>query len=346
MIRIGIVGATGYAGEELTRLLFSHPDAKITHLVSRSFAGKRLSEVYANYAPFNELLLEDLQIDTLAKDTDVVFTALPHGQSLQIVPQLIDAGVKVIDLSGDFRYDDAQTYETWYGIHHDQPSLLAEAVYGLPELYAEKIKKSRIVANPGCYTTASILALYPLLKEGLIQKDGIVIDAKSGITGAGRKEALPYAFCEADESFKAYGVTTHRHTSEIEQELSHAADSPVALCFTPHLLPVKRGILATCYTNLTPGTTAAAIAQAYEKMYKNKPFTTVLPHTVLPELKMVNGSNHCMIGYRIDPRLNRLIVVSCIDNLIKGAAGQAVHNMNLMFDLPETEGLPLVAWYL
>lgn len=344
MIQTGIVGATGYAGQELVRLLHMHPQVHITHVISKNFAGKRMSEVYGNYPHAEDAVLEELDISALARDCDVVFTALPHGASMQVVPILLDAGVKVIDLSGDFRYDDPAVYEQWYGLKHTQPALNSEAVYGLCELYRERICKARLVANPGCYTTTSILALYPLLKAGLIQPSGIVIDAKSGVSGAGRTEKLAFSFCESHESFKAYGVTTHRHTSEIEQELSHAAGNPIALCFTPHLLPVKRGILATCYAMLAPGATQQSVQAAYDAYYADETFVRVQQD--LPELKQVNGSNNCAIGFRLDARLGRLIVISCLDNLIKGAAGQAIQNMNLMCGLDEAAGLPSIAMYL
>lgn len=346
MIRAGIVGATGYAGEELYRLLTAHPEVEVACAVSKSFAGQRISQVYASYFGKNDRLLEALDAKKLAECCDVVFTALPHGQSMEIVPMLAEQGVKVIDLSGDFRYNDPAIYEKWYGIRHTHPELMQEAIYGLCELYREEIRSARIVANPGCYTTTSILPLYPLLAEGLIQKEGIIIDAKSGVSGAGRTEKLAFSFCEAHENFKAYGVTTHRHTSEIEQELSIAAGSCVSLSFTPHLLPVKRGILSTIYAALAPSATPEAVAAAYGRFYGAETFVHVLPHGHLPELKHVAGSNNCCIGYQFDQRLGRLILVSCTDNLIKGAAGQAVQNMNLLFGMDEAAGLPTAATYL
>lgn len=344
-IKIGIIGATGYVGEELFRILKAHPQAEITNIISKSFAGQTISSVYGSHRFIQDQPLTDLNVETISKECDVVFTALPHGESIKIVPALMQAGVKVIDMSGDFRYKDPAVYEAWYGIHHTEPGLLSSAVYGLPELYGEAVKKTGLVANPGCYTSASILALYPLLSQGLISPKGIVVDAKSGVTGAGRTTKLPFSFCETQDNFKAYGVTTHRHTSEIEQELSIAAKEPVALCFTPHLLPVKRGILATIYADLLVPD-EEAFGAAYAKFYQNAPFTHVLPVGELPELKHVVGSNNCAIGFKLDFRLGKVIVISCIDNLIKGAAGQAVQNMNLMFGLPETAGLSQTAWYL
>lgn len=348
MIRVGIIGATGYAGEELVRLLSSHPEAKIIHIMSKSFCGKKISELYASYLALDEMLLEDIDYEIIQQDCDVVFTCLPHEPSIEIVPKLLACGVKVIDLSGSFRYKDAAIFEAWYGIHHTQPELLKKAVYGLSELYEEEIAGADLIGNPGCYTTASILALYPVLACDLIQKDAIIIDAKSGVTGAGRSEKLPFSFSESHENFKAYGVTTHRHTSEIEEQLSFAAEGPVALSFTPHLLPVKRGILATIYADLPKGLEISPIEiqGAYEKFYMGSDFIQILPHGSLPELKFVVGSNNCFIGYKIDERLHKLIIVSCIDNLIKGAAGQAVQNMNLMFGLDGSTGLPQLAMYL
>lgn len=345
MIKAGIIGATGYAGEELVRLLTAHPQVEIAHVVSKSFAGKKLSEIYGSYLSV-DLTLEDMDLDSLAEDCDVIFLGLPHGASLEVAPKLCQKGVKVIDLSGDFRYNDPAVYEAWYGIHHSHPDLLQKAVYGLCEIHREEIPQATLVANPGCYTTTSILPLYPLLKEGLVQRENIIIDAKSGVSGAGRKEKLAFSFCETHESFKAYGVTTHRHTSEIEQELSIAAGSEIRLSFTPHLLPLKRGIFATIYANLCEGVSADAIAQAYEKAYGSCQFVHVLPHGSLPELKFVNGSNNCAIGFQVDARLRRVVIISCTDNLIKGAAGQAIQNMNLLFGLDESAGLPKVASYL
>ncbi len=342
-MKVGIVGVTGYAGEELYRLLCNHGEAEITHIMSKTFAGQQIGEVYANYV-CEDMVLEEIDVDAL-KGCDAVFTALPHGLSMEVVPRILDMGIKVIDLSGDFRYNDKEVYEANYNIPHTHAELLKSKVYGLPEVYRAEIAKTSLVANPGCYTTTSILALRPLLKAGIVKKDGIIIDAKSGVSGAGRTEKLPFAFCETQDNFKAYGVPKHRHTSEIEQELSVACDSEIKLGFTPHLLPVKRGILATIYANLTDGVGESDINRAYG-VYENEPFTHVLTAGKLPELKQAVLSNNCIIGYTIDKRLSRLIIVSCTDNLIKGAAGQAVQNMNIMFGIKETQGLPRVATYL
>ncbi len=343
MVKASVVGATGYAGAELMRLLTAHQQVTVMHAISKSFAGQKMSDVYPSFFS-SDYSLEELDYDSVAKDSDIVFTCLPHGASAETAAQLLARGVKVIDLSGDFRYNDISVYESWYKVKHAAPELLAESVYGMPELYRERIKKARLIGNPGCYTTCSILAVYPLLKAGIIESGGIIIDAKSGVTGAGRSEKLANSFCEVDESIKAYGVATHRHTSEIEQELGLAAGMEVAVSFTPHLLPVKRGILSTIYLTPKTGVTEADIVAAYA-MYKDEPYVQVTGSR-LPELKHVNGSNNCAIGYVLDQRVNRLIVVSCLDNLIKGAAGQAVQNMNLVCGFEETAGLNNTGWYL
>lgn len=339
MIKASVIGATGYAGLELTRILSSHPDVKIVGAVSRMAAGRKLSEIYPSFTGKDLVLLSEL--DAL-DDSDVVFTALPHGVSMDLVPSLIAKGKKVIDLSADFRYDDADTYKEWY-LEHKCINLLKDSVYGLSEINRDKIREAKLVGNPGCYTTCSILPLYPLLKAKIISTDNIIIDAKSGTSGAGRKESLTFSFCEVNENFKAYSIATHRHTSEIEEKLSYAAGEKIMLSFTPHLLPVKRGILATIYANIKD-ISRKDVLDAYE-LYLKEPFVNVYENG-LPELKHVNGSNNVNIGFQIDERLHRLVIVSCIDNLIKGAAGQAVQNMNIMFGLNEETGLSRIAWYL
>lgn len=343
MIKTTVIGATGYAGAELMRILSAHAHTDVVHAVSKSFAGQKLSDIYPSFAG-TDIRLEEMDLDKIPKDCDIVFTCLPHGTSSEVVPQLLARGLRVIDLSGDFRYNDAALYETWYQRAHKAPQLLAESVYGMPELYRSRIQDARLVGNPGCYTTSAILALYPLLKAGLVSADGIIVDAKSGASGAGRSSSVPLSFCEVSNGVKAYGVGTHRHTSEIEQELSLAAGCALTLSFTPHLLPIKRGIISTIYATPQNGTTAADIKDAYN-MYSGEPFVKLYDGT-LPELKHVVGSNACAIGFVLDPRTNRLIIVSCIDNLIKGAAGQAVQNMNIMFGLNESDGLDAIGWYL
>ncbi len=343
-IKVSIIGCTGYVGEELIRLALTHPHIEITHLVSKSFAGQMLSEVYPNFGKAFDKKLEALDTEVIANDSDVVFTALPHGVSAKISAELSERGVKVIDLSGDFRYDDVSVYEAWYKVEHQAKNFNDIAVYGMCELYTEQIAKAELVANPGCYTTGAILPVYPLLKADIINPEGIIIDAKSGVSGAGRKESLALSFSETHESFKAYGLATHRHTSEIEQELSKAAGQDIIVSFTPHLLPIKRGILETIYATLKDGVTREDIITAYA-CYDEKPFVHVMEKG-LPEIKHVAGSNSIKIGFAIDQRLNRLIVVSALDNLVKGAGGQAIQNMNVMFGLKETEGLTPVGLYL
>ena len=343
MINVSVVGATGYAGEELMRLLMRHGQVRIVHAVSKSFAGKMMSEMYANFLS-HDIRLEDMDAEKIASDSNIVFLCLPHGASAAIAPALLKGGARVIDLSADFRYRDAGVYEAWYHTAHTAKELLSESVYGLPELYRERIKTSRLVGNPGCYTTCAILALYPLLQAGVIEPSGIIIDAKSGTSGAGRKDAAEFGFCEVSDNVKAYGVATHRHTSEIEQELSLAAGQAVAVSFTPHLLPVKRGIISTMYATPKKGVSTDDIREAFA-MYNYEPFIKVYGKS-LPELKHVVGSNNFAVGFVLDERVNRLVAVSCIDNLIKGAAGQAVQNMNIMTGLSETEGLSDMGWYL
>ncbi len=340
-MKVSVIGATGYSGAELMRILSGHKEISIAHAVSKSFAGQKMSDVYPNFASC-DYMLEELNIEEVCTDSDIVFTCLPHCTSSEVVPALLEHGVKVIDLSGDFRYNDASVYEKWYNTTHESKHLLGKSVYGLPELYRAKIEKAALIGNPGCYTTSAILALAPLLSAGLIDKDSIIVDAKSGVTGAGRSAKLANIFTEVDESFKAYGVATHRHTSEIEQELSIAAGKDVQISFTPHLLPIKRGILSTIYAATKADEDQIAAAYA---MYENEPFVQITGDS-LPEIKHVTGSNNCAIGYKIDKRLNRIIIVSCIDNLIKGAAGQAVQNMNIMCGYNECEGLNKTGWYL
>ncbi len=346
MIKVSVLGATGYAGIELVRLLAGHPEVQLTHLISHSFVGQSISDVYPNFKGILNKPCEELNIDAVAADSDIVFTSLPHGTSKEVIPALYATGVKVIDLSGDFRYRDVSVYEKWYGTSHAHPHLLAESVYGLPELHREQIRASRLIGNPGCYTTCSILGIAPLVAHGIIDMDSIIIDAKSGATGAGRGLSLGTHFCEVHENIKAYQVAKHRHTSEMEQELGLLAGREVQLSFTPHLLPIKRGILSTIYANLKGLFCHQNIYDLYREFYQNEPFVVLHQEGSLPEVKMVNGSNTCHIGFVVDQRLNRIVVVSAIDNLIKGAGGQAMQNMNILFRLDETTGLKNPGWYL
>ena len=346
MIKVGIIGATGYVGLEITRILSTHPNVEITSLVSKSYAGRKISAVYPSLKNVLDLECESLDIDKLCDKADFFITALPHGVSEQVIPELINRGKRVIDHSADFRYRDIEVYEKWYGRTHAMPQLVDKAVYGLPELYRDKLKDAVLVANPGCYPTCSILALAPLVKHKLINLCSIIIDAASGITGAGRKADLMYQFCERSENYRAYGVATHRHTSEIEQEISLLAGEEVILSFTPHLLPVKRGILCTRYADLANKCTTSELLEVYKQYYKDEFFVRISDEGQLPELKDVSGSNFIDIGLVVDERLDRVIVLSALDNLVKGAAGQAVQVLNIMNGFPEKAGLDRPGMYL
>lgn len=345
MIKVAILGATGYAGIELVRLLTNHPEVSIEILGSQSFKGQKISDVYQNLRHVLEKECEEIDMDEVAK-CDLAFTALPHGASKSVIPQIIERGVKVIDLSGDYRYDSAEVYEEWYGESHSSPELLKESVYGLCELHRDKIKNARLIGNPGCYTTCAILGAVPLLKNKVAHTKNIIIDAKSGVTGAGRGLGLPYHFCECTENTRAYKIAAHRHTSEIEQELSNIAGEDIMLSFTPHLIPQKRGILSTIYVNLNGEYTTEELVKMYKEYYKDEYFIRVLDEGKLPETKHVAGSNFVDIGICVDKRLNRAVIVSVVDNIVKGAAGQAIQNMNLMFGFDEKTGISNAGFYL
>lgn len=339
MIKAAIVGASGYTGVELARILCNHPNVTLTAATSRQYAGKPLSEVFPNLRGKVDLVCENLPPEVIAERADFVFTAVPHKTAMDIVPQLLEAGKKVVDLSADFRLRDLATYETWYQ-PHSSPTYLEEAVYGLPERYRERIAKARLVANPGCYPTSIILALAPLLEAEVIDSQTIIADSKSGTSGAGRAAAVGTLFCEVTDGFRPYKVGgTHRHTPEIEQELSCAANTEVTVSFTPHLLPISRGILSTIYASLKPGTEVDEIAEIYAQAYQDEAFVRLLPQGAIPATQYVRGSNFCDIGYAIDQRTNRLVVMSAIDNIVKGAAGQAVQNMNILMGFQEDAGL-------
>ena len=345
MIKAGIIGATGYAGGELVRILLGHKDAEIKWYGSRSYIDKKYAEVYQNMFQIVDAVCMDDNMEALADQVDVIFTATPQGLCASLVSEEIMSKTKIIDLSADFRLKDVKTYEEWYKIEHKAPQFIDEAVYGLCEINREDVKKARLVTNPGCYTTCSILTAYPLAKEGLIDMSTLIIDAKSGTSGAGRGAKLPNLFCEVNENIKAYGVATHRHTPEIEEQLGYAAGEKVVLNFTPHLVPMNRGILATEYAKLTKDVSYDEVRAVYEKYYGGEKFIRLLDRDVCPETKWVEGSNYVDIGFKIDPRTGRIIMMGAIDNLVKGAAGQAVQNMNLMFGLPESEGLELVPMF-
>ena len=339
MIKVGIIGSTGYAGAELVRILTAHKEAEIVWYGSRSYIDQKYASVYQNMFQIVDAVCMDDNMEELAEQVDVIFTATPQGLCASLVNDEILSKVKIIDLSADFRIKDVSVYEKWYGIGHKSPQYIEEAVYGLCEINREDVKKARLVANPGCYTTCSILTAYPLAKEGLIDMSTLIIDAKSGTSGAGRGAKLPNLFCEVNENMKAYGIATHRHTPEIEEQLGYASGEKVVLNFTPHLVPMNRGILATEYAKLTRDVTYEDVKAVYDKYYADETFVRVLEKGVFPETKWVEGSNYVDINFQIDPRTGRIIMVGAIDNLVKGAAGQAVQNMNLMFGLDEAEGL-------
>ena len=343
MIRAGIIGATGYAGGELVRLLLGHGDVEIKWYGSRSYIEKEYASVYQNLFRIVDDVCKDDNLKELAGQVDVIFTATPQGFLASVLDEEILKKVKVVDLSADYRISDVDVYEKWYQIPHKSPQLIGQAVYGLCELNREKIKKTRLVANPGCYPTCSILSVYPLLKEGLIDPDTIIIDAKSGTSGAGRGAKVQNLFCEVNENIKAYGVASHRHTPEIEEQLSNAAGRPVVLSFTPHLVPMNRGILVTAYASLKETDqglpSEEQLRDVYERYYGKERFVRFLEKGVCPETRWVEGSNYVDVNFKIDPRTRRAVLMGAMDNLVKGAAGQAVQNMNLLFGLPEEQGL-------
>ena len=350
MVKVGIIGATGYAGNELVRLLMGHKDVEIKWYGSRSYIDKKYAEVYQNMFEIVEDNCLDDNMEELASKVDVIFTATPQGFLAGVLTEEILSKVKIIDLSADFRIKDVKTYEKWYKIEHKSPQFIEEAVYGLCEINRDKVKGARLIANPGCYTTCSILTAYPLVKEGLIDPDTLIIDAKSGTSGAGRGAKLPNLFCEVNENMKAYGVTNHRHTPEIEEQLGYAAGKEIVVNFTPHLVPMNRGILATEYATLNKkadGTlpTYEEVKAVYDKYYKNEKFVRVLEKDICPETKWVEGSNYVDVNLKIDERTGRIVMMGALDNLVKGAAGQAVQNMNLLFGFDEAEGLNLVPMF-
>lgn len=339
MIKAGIIGATGYAGQQLVSILINHPEAEIVFVSSNSYAGQKFSEVYPQfYGILDSVLLSTEEAKAAMDSVDVVFAALPNGLVFDLARLALEKGKTIIDFSADFRLDDAAVYEEWYKTVHGAKDLIPQQVYGLPELWREKIRDAKLIANPGCYVTASILGLTALLKEGgIIDTKHIIIDAKSGITGSGRKGSIPLLYAEAGESVKAYGIAHHRHTPEIEQELSKVAGETIQLQFTPHLMPMKRGILATVYADLARDITEDELYAVYEKHYGKENFIRLRRDTC--ETRFVAGTNYCDISVYVDQRTKRVIITSCIDNMIKGAAGQAVQNMNAAFGLDETLGL-------
>ena len=338
MIKAGIIGSTGYAGQELVRLLMQHKDAEIVWYGSRSYIDQKYYDVFHNMFEIVDDKCLDDNIEELAEKADVVFTATPQGLCSSLVSEDVLSKTKIIDLSADFRIKDVNRYEEWYGLKHQSPEFIKEAVYGLCEINREDIKKARLIANPGCYPTCSTLSIYPMAKEGLIDMNSIIIDAKSGTSGAGRGAKVNNLYCEVNENIKAYGVATHRHTPEIEDQLSYASGEKVILNFTPHLVPMNRGILVTAYANLKKEVSYEKIKEIYDSYYKEEKFVRVLEKDVCPETRWVEGSNYVDVNFKIDQRTGRIIMMGAMDNLVKGAAGQAVQNMNLMFGLDEAEG--------
>lgn len=345
VIKVGIIGSTGYAGGELVRLLYQHKEAEVVWYGSRSYIDKKYSQVFGNFTEIvDEKCLED-NMEELASKVDVIFTATPQGLCSSLITEDILNKVKIIDLSADFRIKDVSTYEKWYGIKHQSPEYIKEAVYGLCEINRDKVSGARIIANPGCYTTCSILTAYPLVKEKIIDANSLIIDAKSGTSGAGRGAKVNNLFCEVNENMKAYGVLTHRHTPEIEEQLGYAAGEDIKVIFTPHLVPMNRGILVTEYANLTRKVSYEEVKEIYDRYYKGEQFVRVLDKDVCPETKWVEGSNYVDVNFKIDERTNRIVMMGALDNVVKGAAGQAVQNMNLLFGLNENEGLNLVPMF-
>lgn len=336
-IKASVIGASGYGGAEAVRLLVIHPHVEVVYVTAESQQGQSMSGLYPNLRSFVDQTMIAVDPECIGRDSDVTFISLPSGKAMSLVPTLLQQGSKVIDIAADFRLRDAALYPTWYKITHTAPEYLGEAVYGLPELHREALKKTRLVANPGCYPAASILAALPLLRAGAVQATGIVIDAKSGVSGAGRGGG-GFGFAETNEDVRAYSVTGHNHIAEIEQELSGVARTQIRVNFTPHLIPMTRGILATIYAPLSRPLTEADAVALYQETYQNEPFIRVL-HDTLPRTKATLGSNYCDVAVKIDTRTSTAIAIAAIDNLGRGAAGQAVQNMNLMFGLPETTAL-------
>ncbi len=349
MIKVGIIGATGYAGGELIRILVNHKEVDIVWYGSRTYANQEFSDIYRNF--FQTISAKCIhaetqeEIEELAKEVDVIFTATPQGFCSQIISESLLEQVKIIDLSADFRIKDINIYESWYELKHPAKDFIKNAIYGLCEINREQIKKAKLLANPGCYPTCTILSIYPLLKEGLIEPRSIIVDAKSGVSGAGRGAKIGNLYCEVNENGKAYGVGSHRHTPEIEEQLGYAAEEEIVISFTPHLLPMNRGILATSYATLKKSVTYEEIKKVYDSYYQGENFVRVLSKDVYPETRWVKGSNFVDVNFKIDPRTKRIVMMGAMDNLVKGAAGQAVQNMNIMFGLKETEGLELVPMF-
>lgn len=343
-MNVAIVGASGYTGVELMRLLANHSGVRVTCITSRQYAGQKVTTEFPSLAKCYEGVFDENDPDIIAAKAEIAFCALPHGTSMEVIPQLLERGVRVVDLSADYRLHDLSTYNEWYG-EHTSPELLAEAVYGLPEINRKAIANARLVANPGCYPTSAALALFPLLQAGVIDHRTLIVDSKSGTTGAGRSLKTGNLFCEVNEGFKAYGVPGHRHTPEIEQTLSGVTGEPVKISFTPHLLPVDRGILSTCYASLVKVCSRDELRDIYQRQYGGEPFVRVLDEGTLPNIGFVRGSNFCDVNLVVDERVGRVVALAAIDNLVKGASGQAIQNMNIMCGFDEGAGLSVVPLY-
>ncbi len=340
MVNVGIIGASGYTGAELVRLLSNHPEVNISVITSRQYAGKPLADCYPGLGALG-LTFSDHEDEKVLQMAEIFFTALPHAASAKVVAKLVTLGKRVIDLSADFRFADVAVYEEHYGGPHPHPELFSKAAYGLTESYEDDVRDAVIVANPGCYPTSALLPLMPLLKAGVISTDGIIIDAKSGVTGAGRGANMTTHFCEANESLKAYKVAAHRHTPEIEEHLGAAAGKEVTVTFTPHLIPMNRGMLSTIYVTPTAGTGRADVEKIWEEAYANTPFVDISPGETLPDTAHVRGTNRCLMAVREYPATGKLVILSVIDNLAKGASSQAIQNLNILLGLPQETGLPL-----
>ncbi len=346
MIKVGIIGAGGYAGITLVQILLRHPETEIVWVMSEeAHKGKKIAELFPHLSGEKDLTVQTLDdLDKVLNKVELVFLALPHGIAMNYVPKILESGKKVIDLGADFRFEDAEVFKKWYHVDHSAKKYLKEAVFGLPELYRKEIKKAKLIGNPGCYPTSAILGIAPLIKDKLIDLDTIIVDAKSGVSGAGRGVSLKTHYCERNEGIEAYAVTIHRHMGEIEYQISRKAEKPIAVTFVPHLVPMGRGILSTIYAKLNKKTENNKLKTAYKNFYKGEPFVRVR-EGALPNTKYVAGTNYCDIGVEVNPVTGKVIVISAIDNLVKGAAGQAVQNMNIMYGLDEVAGLKQIALY-
>ncbi len=343
MIKIAIAGATGYTGSELLRILYHHPEASVIRITSEGRAGSHITEIFPEFRDLYDLTLEPFRGDTFLKDVDLVFLALPHGESMKIVPRIVNDSIRIIDLSADFRLHQGDLYLQWYHREHTNPDCLDDWIYGLPELHREKIREARYIANPGCYPTGALLGISPLIQKGMVNLQEMIFDAKSGVTGSGKSPKAHLHFPEANEALMAYRIGEHQHTPEIEQEIAQQAGEKVTINFTPHLIPMNRGVYNTIYAPLVQQVSTKDLLGIYQTFYGAEPFVRVLPAGSVPNTKQVRGTNYCDIGLKVDPRTGRVIVTSAIDNLIKGAAGQAVQNMNLMMGFNETVGLQFPA---